>query len=179
MNPNPKPRLGPGAECSRYGQTALAREVGTLRQATPGVRNLSLNRSAFSLGQLVGGGELEQSTVKDALEDAALAIGLDRSEARSTIRSGMRAGVKHPRSAPGQKPHRRPVHRPAVIPAHVQALLLGRESWPLEWQAAKVLARLPDDLMRQDVLSNWDYLCERCDIAFVVDLARMLRRSRG
>jgi hypothetical protein len=162
---------------SRYGQVALEREVGALHGVTEGVRNESLNRAAFALGQLVGGGELEQGEAEDALEDAAFTIGLERLEARSTIRSGLRAGERSPRSAPEEERRQRRgrPRRPAPIPDDLKYALLGCRTLPFEWEAAKLLARLPEPHMRQDVLANWDYLSERGDIPFILTLARMLR----
>lgn len=97
-----------------YADTALAREVDRVRSATEGARNDSLNRAAFSLGQLVAGGALSGDRVRAELSAAATAVGLADSESQATIRSGMSAGSGSPRSAPV---HQRAVTAPT--PTHV------------------------------------------------------------
>lgn len=96
-----------GADTARrYALAALDNEAQALRGATEGNRNDQLNKSAFSLGQLVGGGELDRAVVESVLSSAAADIGLDDSEVPSTIRSGIEAGMAQPRSAP-ERPRRR------------------------------------------------------------------------
>lgn len=85
---------------SKYGQAALARELEILRKTKEGGRNSQLNKSAFSLSQLVAGGELDHDQVAAALMSAVISIGLSESEAMQTIKSGMEAGAKEPRIAP-------------------------------------------------------------------------------
>ncbi len=85
---------------SPYGRAALDRESADVSSAPEGTRNDRLNAAAFSLGQLVGGGELEQGASEAALLDAALASGLPESEARRTLRSGIESGMQEPRTAP-------------------------------------------------------------------------------
>ena len=97
---------GTGRE--RYAQAALAGELDEVHQAPEGSRNDQLNRSAFALGTLIGGGYLERSDVEAALLDAALHTGLGRHEAEATIRSGIEKGIKEPRTIPD-----RPVETPA------------------------------------------------------------------
>ncbi len=98
MDAEPEPR-GAG-----YADTALLQEVHRVRTATPGARNDQLNRAAFSLGQLVAGGELDRGTVTEQLTAAAkLAGDGGRGEDRKiagTISSGLTAGAQHPRTAP-------------------------------------------------------------------------------
>jgi len=76
---------------------ALRHEISAVRSSCEGSRNDTLNRAAFSLGQLVGGGQLEEAEVVDALTIAASATGLGLREVRATIASGLRAGRAHPR----------------------------------------------------------------------------------
>jgi hypothetical protein len=83
---------------STYGQAALEREVGKVALATEGKRNDTLNRAAYSLGQLVGGGHLDAVVTAEALLEVSLRIGLGRDEATATILSGMDAGIRRPRS---------------------------------------------------------------------------------
>jgi putative DNA primase/helicase len=89
---------------SAYAARAFDDEVAAVASAAPGQRNAQLNRSAFSLGQLVGAGELIQSQVEAALEDAAEHCGLAREDGidqvRRTIASGLEAGIADPRVIP-------------------------------------------------------------------------------
>jgi predicted P-loop ATPase len=99
----PKPIHRPShspAGRTTYGETALERECDAAATAPEGERNRRLNRAAFSLGQLVAGGELDAGDVRSALEQAGHAAGLPTSEVNQTINSGMRAGADDPRSAP-------------------------------------------------------------------------------
>jgi hypothetical protein len=65
--------------------------------AAEGTRNDTLNRAAFSLGQLVAAGMLPAAAVSTALADVASSAGLPPDETRRTIRSGMTAGLRNPR----------------------------------------------------------------------------------
>jgi hypothetical protein len=85
----------------RYGAAALAREAALVRGARPGGRNRTLNRAAFSLGQLVAGGAIDRIVVERALLDAAIECGLATKGAEATIRSGIQAGLERPRQARG------------------------------------------------------------------------------
>jgi len=81
----------------RYAVRALEREAALLREAQRGTRNDALNKAAFRMGTLVGGGGLDQRSVEEALLDAAAAVGLGQDEAQTTIRSGLGSGIQHPR----------------------------------------------------------------------------------
>ena len=96
----PVERQTPTRTATGYGRAALDAEVGKVAAAPSGQRNGTLNAAAYSLGQLVAGGVLDQGEVESALLDAANAAGLSDGEARATIRSGMGAGEKEPRTAP-------------------------------------------------------------------------------
>ena len=100
---------------SAYGAGALMAELETVRGLVVGQRNDGLNRAAFCLGRLVGGGELSEALVVQTLLCAALAVGLSEYEASATIRSGLRAGMAIPRRAPqaesGWKPLRKQSRR--------------------------------------------------------------------
>jgi hypothetical protein len=85
---------------SAYALTALAREVDAVRAAVEGTRNDQLNRSAFNVGQLVAGGDLDRRQAWDALADAARDVGLEAREIDATLRSGFGGGAKHPRTTP-------------------------------------------------------------------------------
>jgi hypothetical protein len=101
--PPPRTRRHNGPN-SAYAHTALDRECDTVANAAPHTRNDTLNKAAFSLGQLVGGGELPEGEVARRLFDAAAANCLVKEDGakatRATIRSGLQAGMKQPRTAP-------------------------------------------------------------------------------
>jgi hypothetical protein len=84
----------------RYAAAALQQELSTLAAAVEGTRNATLNRAAFSLGQLVAVGVLDREHVTAELERVAEGIGLGPSEARRTIASGLTAGLEQPRHLP-------------------------------------------------------------------------------
>jgi hypothetical protein len=90
--------LPAGSASERYVATALRREADAVANAGEGQRSDQLNRSAFALGTLVGGGALTFDAVTTALLDAALDAGLGYTEASRTIASGLRAGMARPRS---------------------------------------------------------------------------------
>lgn len=83
-----------------YVLRAVQGEVQRVLDAVEGTRNHTLNRAAYSLGQLVGAGLLDEDAATGALLTAAGAAGLPDAEAAATIRSGLRAGAKSPRSQP-------------------------------------------------------------------------------
>lgn len=86
------------ARSGGYGRAALESELGRLALAPVGARNDTLNRAAFAMGQLIGGGHLEPSEAAGALLAVALRIGLGGVEAERTISSALRRGLDHPRS---------------------------------------------------------------------------------
>lgn len=90
-----------------YVRAALERECLAVQSAPTGSRNDTLNRAAFSLGQLVGGNQLPRGAVEGELYESCEANGLvaDDGEAsvRATIRSGLEAGILEPR-IPAVKP---------------------------------------------------------------------------
>lgn len=85
-----------------YVDRALEQELDAVRSAPRGQRNHQLNRSAFSLGQLVGAGWIGEATVAAMLENAADTLAKDDGPAsvRKTIRSGLQSGAKDPRQMP-------------------------------------------------------------------------------
>lgn len=86
-----------------YGRAALANEAATVRTATKGTRNDTLNKAAFALGQLIAANELARNVGEGVLLDAATACGLSEREAVRTIRSGIDAGISRPREPRGQQ----------------------------------------------------------------------------
>ena len=98
--PVPAPRL-PVADLAQgraYAMAALRAETSRVAAAVPGTRNDTLNRAAFSLGQLVAAGLLPPVPVITGLISAAMCAGLPEEEAVRTVRSGMTGGARKPRS---------------------------------------------------------------------------------
>jgi putative DNA primase/helicase len=96
----------PVCRSGSYGAAALRAEFEILANAPAGRRNNQLNCSAFSLFQLVAGGELEAAEVDRALIKAATDNGLVGDDGMrsvlATIASGQRAGLQQPRNAGGR-----------------------------------------------------------------------------
>jgi hypothetical protein len=90
--PTPAGRRGGG-----YGRAALARERAAVAAAQPGGRNVTLNRAAFNLGQLVAAQLLGADEVRAVLLAAALEAGNAEAKARATITSGLAGGAAKPR----------------------------------------------------------------------------------
>lgn len=110
-------------EIEHYSQAAFDDELVKLRAAREGDRNNQLNRSAFALGQFVGAGALDRSSVEAALEQAAHDIGLKGKEVALTIKSGIDDGRAKPRDLSHLADRRNGHHGPAPIePAQVEAL---------------------------------------------------------
>ena len=83
-----------------YAATALAREVHAVRNAVEGTRNDTLNRAAFSVGQLVAGVALDSETARSELLAAAAICGLPEHEASRTIHGAFQGGAASPRRVP-------------------------------------------------------------------------------
>lgn len=82
----------------RDAETRLMDELDKLARTPQGTRNDQLNRSAFVLGQLVAGGALHETDVRQKLGDVASIIGLESREISATLESGLTAGMASPRS---------------------------------------------------------------------------------
>ena len=115
----PQPPSRPPPPPSRkaaWASAALAKELSAVRSAPEGNRNIQLNTSAFSLGQLIGGGHLDRFSTESALSDAAAACGLTNGEVHRTIRSGIEAGIRAPRKyVPATPQHPRDPATPLVL----------------------------------------------------------------
>lgn len=113
LDPPPRPRPAvaapwcPGEDTTRWARAAFDGELSVLMAAQPGMRNHTLNRVAFRLGQIIAGGSLDEADVEAALLDGARAIGLGEREAAATVHSGLTAGEELPRrpepSLPGRQ----------------------------------------------------------------------------
>ena len=86
---------------SRYVTAALALEAARVRGALKGKRNETLFHASVALGQLVGGGQLDEPTARDRLREACTRHILDGAftapEADATITSGLNRGAAEPR----------------------------------------------------------------------------------
>ena len=106
----------PHADGAAWALAALANETAKLARARDGMRNDTLNRAAYSLGQIIGTGLLERGQVEQALTATALGIGLGTDPGcgpggiEATIRSGIEAGMGKPRGpkATGKRQEARP-----------------------------------------------------------------------
>ncbi len=92
---------------SAYGEAALDRECAELAH-TIASRNDRLHSAAFSIGTLVGAGEIDRVAAERALFDAALASGYVQKDgtraAVSTIKSGLDSGILKPRQIKREPP---------------------------------------------------------------------------
>lgn len=99
------PRYNDGEEGTRYGLKALASELDRCRHEwdeDEGRFNDQLNRSTYSIGQLVGGGELDRGHAYGEFQDLLSELG-GESETK-TLDSGFNDGFEHPRSADDKTP---------------------------------------------------------------------------
>ena len=87
----------PPVHGSRYAQAAVEDECRAVATAPEGARNHGLNRSAFSLGQIIAAGLLDEGEVIARLINAAIEAGLTPAEALPTIKSGIAGGHRKPR----------------------------------------------------------------------------------
>lgn len=130
-----------------WAQKALDDECHRMEVTGKGGRNDQLNRSAFSLGQIVAAGHLSASVVEARLLQSANIAGLSDKEAIATIASGMKGGAQHPRS-----------------PTERAAITVGRE-WTLEPDEVIVQRKPKDDgdAKRWDLLADVRRLGGLCD----------------
>ncbi|TWI87048.1 AAA domain-containing protein [Roseibium hamelinense] len=80
-----------------YAMAALNAEIDRVYTAPEGQRNDTLNRSAFSLFQLVANDQLPHETVTRALTHAAERAGLEIGEIEKTLLSAERGAMRKPR----------------------------------------------------------------------------------
>ncbi|MFE8953838.1 bifunctional DNA primase/polymerase [Streptomyces althioticus] len=79
----------PAVDGSRAAVAALEAECATVAAAPDGLRNTTLNRSAFKVGRFVAWGDLPRHVAEDAFQAAGEAAGLTAAECRTTIRSAL------------------------------------------------------------------------------------------
>lgn len=87
-----------------WAEEAFEQEITAVATQPKGDRNNRLNAAAFALGTLVGGGFLDESRVRSALEQACRDCGVWKddgpSQCRKTINSGLGDGKRDPRPIP-------------------------------------------------------------------------------
>lgn len=75
---------------------SLRQAIAELSRTREGKRNDTLNRVTFKLARLIPYGAIEQPTLEDQMQSAALAAGLPSDEATRTIASAVTAGLAKP-----------------------------------------------------------------------------------
>jgi hypothetical protein len=100
------PIRAPTRAIEAWAQAALDAETREVASCGKGGRNDTLNKAAFSLGQLVGGGYLQEADIVSALRNAALACGLAREDGWPATNATIRSGLSKGRLQPRQKPER-------------------------------------------------------------------------
>lgn len=76
-----------------YANTALVRGLRDVEEAEVGERNATLNRVAFSAGQSVGDGLLDEDEARALLWETGIEAGLEEEEVSKTIDSGLKSGM--------------------------------------------------------------------------------------
>jgi hypothetical protein len=91
----------PAVDGSRAAVAALEAECATVAAAPDGLRNTTLNRSAFKVGRFVAWGDLPRHVAEDAFQAAGESVGLTAAECRTTIRSALDSSLRtaRPREA--------------------------------------------------------------------------------
>nr|WP_203592425.1 MULTISPECIES: bifunctional DNA primase/polymerase [unclassified Streptomyces] len=105
LHPTPVRSAGPlrlpAVSGSRVAVAALDAECAAVAAAPEGLRNSTLNRSAFKVGRFVAWGDLPRQVAEDAFQAAGEAAGLTAAECRTTIRSALDSSARtaRPREA--------------------------------------------------------------------------------
>lgn len=94
-----KPRPTTPSEVPSWANKELAEALDRLWRAPEGMRNNTLNSTAFRLGQMVGLGYLDKIDIENHLISVAQQIGLPEREAAMTINSAVNAGISKPYEA--------------------------------------------------------------------------------
>jgi hypothetical protein len=84
-----------------YGIGALKAAGERVATATVGCRNVTLFEAAWSMGRLLGGGQLDSSAeVRAFLVELGCGLGLPHAEVHRQVRNGLNIGRKHPKTPP-------------------------------------------------------------------------------
>ena len=121
--PEPEPAQAPSAALAApssaateaWATTAFDEETKRVATCGRGGRNEALNRAAYSLGQIVGGGYLQETEVVSALRNAALACGLVKEDGWPSVNATIRSGLTSGRLKPREKPEREIEVDPVVV----------------------------------------------------------------
>jgi predicted P-loop ATPase len=79
---------------------AFNKEASKLTQAVEGTRNNTLNKVAFSVGQIIAISDLDEDLAQEKLLEVATSVGLGETEALTTIENAMEAGFEKPLDRP-------------------------------------------------------------------------------
>ncbi|MEV8595646.1 bifunctional DNA primase/polymerase [Streptomyces sp. NPDC052012] len=105
LRPAPARPVGPlrfpAVDGSHAAVAALEAECATVASAPEGLRNVTLNRSAFKVGRFVAWGDLPRQVAEEAFQAAGEAAGLTAGECRATVRSALDSSLRtaRPREA--------------------------------------------------------------------------------
>ncbi|MEU3658622.1 bifunctional DNA primase/polymerase [Streptomyces sp. NPDC032940] len=105
LQPAPARPMGPlrlpAVDGSRAAVAALEAECANVTAAPEGLRNVTLNRSAFKVGRFVAWGDLPRNVAEEAFQAAGETVGLTPAECRTTIRSALDSSLRtaRPREA--------------------------------------------------------------------------------
>lgn len=100
LDPAPRVKVPENTDSALYAARALDHEVATVAAAPEGVRNDTLNKSAFKIAGYLD--QLDRDAVVDRLTDAGHRAGLTDREITKTLRQALPAGAARPRPIPDQ-----------------------------------------------------------------------------
>jgi len=113
--PKPSPERPTPENATAWARAAVDGELERLRHAPEGTRNDTLNRVAYRLGQIIGGGALVEHDIEPLLIENGIALGLRQREVVTTVHSGLRAGEGSPRGPTASADVGTPSHSPATM----------------------------------------------------------------
>ncbi|MEV0439939.1 bifunctional DNA primase/polymerase [Streptomyces spectabilis] len=87
----------PAVDGSRAARAALDAECAVVAASPEGLRNVTLNRSAFKVGRFVAWGEIPRHVVEEAFQAAGEAHGLTAAECRAAIQSALDSSLRKAR----------------------------------------------------------------------------------
>lgn len=138
----------------KYAEAALESEAKKLGNSSSGDRNNQMNRSAFSMGQLVGAGILGEDEVFSRLSDAAICAGIAPQEAKYHLRKSISDGMNCPREIESQnRPTARndPPQAEKKYPPSIEVRSL--------WEASRKLCESSPDGTPRSVLEKCSSYC--------------------